>query len=122
MGSMERHDGATPLTIVLDGSLQNGAWSPDASALVLTRFRDGYNEGPADIYTYSVETQALHLLVSDGSANVNLPGSSWNRVANAIVFSSSRGLHDEIYVIGDAGLPGDEAAITSQDSHISGPD
>jgi TolB protein len=116
---MQRYDSAMPLTIALDGSLQNGAWSPEAGSIVFTRFRDGYNQGPADIYTYTPESEMLHLLVSDGSANVNLPGSSWSRVAEAIVFSSSRGRHDEIYFIDDAGSPGDEEAITGRDNYMA---
>ena len=114
-----RGDGAAPFGIALDGSLQNGAWSPDSDTVVLTRFRDGYNEGAADIYTCSVETKTLRLLVSDGSANVNLPGSCWSRAAGAIVFSSARDPHDEIFMINPAGSPGDEVRITGRDAFMA---
>jgi TolB protein len=116
--NMERRDSAVPLPIALSGSLQNGAWSPAADAIVLTRFRSGYNAGPADLYTYALTTQTLHLLVSDGNDNVNLPGACWNPVARAIVFASSRDPHDEIFRIDDTGSPGEEVAVTSRNSQV----
>jgi len=45
-----RNDGATKINISLSGSLQNPAFSPDGNYLVFTRFRNGYNEEPADIF------------------------------------------------------------------------
>ncbi|MBU1537199.1 hypothetical protein KKF84_17920, partial [Myxococcota bacterium] len=41
---LTRYDTAVQLDIVQDGSVQNPAWSPDSSELVVTVFREGYNE------------------------------------------------------------------------------
>ncbi len=111
----ERHDSAEQLEIDLEGSLQNGAWSPDSDLIVFTRFQEAYNEEPADLFVVDLDGDSLRELVSDGSCNVNLPGSSWNSEAEQIVFSSSREPHDEIYVIDDMGSPGDEVRITFRD-------
>jgi TolB protein len=71
---------------------------------------------PADLFIYNLETERLRLLVSDGSGNVNLPGSVWNTVTKQIVFSSSRAPHDEIFIINEEGIPGEEWRVTSRDS------
>ncbi|NOZ00019.1 MAG: hypothetical protein GXP40_12600 [Chloroflexi bacterium] len=110
----ERNDSAHQIPIVLDGSLQNPAWSPDGKAIVFTRFRNGYNEGPADLAIYDLESGTTRMLVSDGSDNVNLPGSVWDRAANRIVFSSSREPHDEIFTINAGEGPGEEIKITDR--------
>ena len=110
----ERSDSAYQVPISLDGSLQNPAWSPDGNAIVFTRFRNGYNEGPADLVVYNIENGETRMLVFDGSDNINLPGSTWNRNANQIVFSSSREPHDEIYLIDADGDPGTEIKITDR--------
>ncbi|MGD8822182.1 MAG: hypothetical protein PVG63_03700 [Anaerolineales bacterium] len=112
LASPERTDGAWPLDIQLEGSLQNPAWSPDGEALVFTRFRDGYNHGPADLFIYEFDTGTVHPLVMDGSVNVNLPGSAWSSPSGMIVFSSDRGQHDEIFLIAADGSPGDEFQCT----------
>ncbi len=113
----KRKDSAYMVDIQLLGSLQNPAWSPDGKSFVFTRFRNGYNEGPADIYTYNLETKELKCLVSDTSDNVNLPGSVWK--TNSIVFSSSRDPHDEIYTILDTGNPGQEVKITQRNDDVA---
>lgn len=112
--SPQRDDGARPLAVNASGSLQNPAFSPDGNQLVLTRFRNGYNQGPADLLVFDRHTQTIRTLVEDGSDNVNLPGSSWNGMQNQIVFSSSREPHDEIFVIASNGQPGDEFPVTSR--------
>ncbi len=94
-----RRDSAYRLNINLTGSLQNAAFSPDGAFIVLTRFRNGYNIGPADLYIFSLKNGTLKKLISDGFDNINLPGSVWNQKRNSIVFSSSKGSHDEIYII-----------------------
>jgi TolB protein len=114
-----RRDKAVQVKISLDGSLQNSAWSPYSDELLLTRFRNGYNEEPADLFIIGLEDGAPRELVSDGSGNVNLPGSSWNAGAEIVVFSSSREPHDEIYIIDDGGKTGDEEQITSRDDRMA---
>jgi TolB protein len=114
-----RHDNAVKLNISLSGSLQNPAFSPDGDAIVFTRFRNGYNEGPADIFTYNLENNIVDTLVMDGSDNVNLPGSSWNSQNESIIFSSSRDPHDEIFIIRDNGNPGDEVQITDRSNYMA---
>ena len=114
-----RADDARHLAIDLDGSLQNPAWSPDSDALLFTRFRDGYNAEPADLFIVELPDGEPRSLVEDGSGNVNLPGSSWNAETGSIVFSSSRDPHDEVFTIDDAGEPGDETPITQRDDFVA---
>ncbi|MEJ2665301.1 MAG: hypothetical protein P8107_14890, partial [Spirochaetia bacterium] len=111
-GDIPRSDNAYKITINLNGSLQNPAWSPDGKSLLFTRFRNGYNTGPADLYIINLETAAVTQLFADGSENVNLPGSVWNNANNTIVFSSDPGAHDEIFKIAADGGPGDEVKLT----------
>ena len=110
--SEQRNDNAVVLNIPLTGSLQNPAFSPDDTSILFTRFVNGYNKEPAEIYTFDLNTKKLTLLVSDGSGNINLPGSSWNN--SKIVFASTRDPHDEIYIISDFATPGDETKITNR--------
>ena len=114
-----RHDNALKLEISLSGSLQNPAFSPDGEAIVFTRFRNGYNIEPADIFIYNIESQTIDTLVMEGSANVNLPGSCWNELSESIVFSSSRDPHDEIYKIDEDGVPGEETLITNRSDYMA---
>jgi len=117
--SYQRHDTANKLNIPLSGSLQNPAFSPDGDAIVFTRFRNGYNREPADVFIYFLDTGEIDTLVMDGSANVNLPGSCWNTQNESIIFSSSRDPHDEIYLIDDNGSPGDEIKITERSDYMA---
>jgi TolB protein len=115
----DRGDSAVRLDVELTGSLQNAAWSPQGDAFVITRFREGYNSEPADLYIVDVDGDVGGELVSDGSANVNLPGAAWNSVTEEIVFSSSREPHDEIYVIGDSASSGGERQVTSRSDRMA---
>ncbi len=110
----QRSDNAYKVDISQNGSFQNPTWSPDGKSLLYTRFWNGYNEEPADLMIIDLEKNKVKTLVSDGSGNINLPGSSWNARTNTIVFSSSRNPHDEIYIIKDNGNPGDEKKITNR--------
>jgi len=115
----QRPDGAFPIPVPLDGSLQNPAWSPDGNSLVFTHFKNGYNLDPADLLVFDMNTLEIHTLVSDGTSNVNLPGSVWNEVTGKIVFASSRDPHDEIYVIAADGHPGQEQRITNFENQMA---
>jgi TolB protein len=119
-GSASRSDEATLVAMTESGSHQNPAWSPDGSALLFTRWRSGYNTGAADLFVVTLADLALRTLVSDGSANVNLPGSAstWNGTTDEIVFTSSRDPHDEAYVIGENGARGSATQVTSRPNHV----
>ena len=110
-----RYDDAVQVPIDLDGSLQNAAWSPDSASLLFTRFRNDYNVEPADLFIVGIDGGGLRELVSDGSCNVNLPGSAWNGGAEMIVFSSSRDPHDEIFLIDDNGSTDEEWRLTDRE-------
>lgn len=114
-----RDDGAVIVEIPISGSLQNPAWSPDGRSILFTRFRNGYNEGPADLMVFDLYAGAVRTLVSDDSDNVNLPGASWNEVTDQIVFSSSRDPHDEIFLIDAQGEPGDEVRLTNREGQAA---
>lgn len=116
---VQREDGARRVNIPVDGSLQNPVWSPDSNSLLFTWFRDGYNTEPADLFVVDLGSSGIRKLISDGSGNVNLPGSSWNPLTRKIVFSSSREPHDEIYLVDDYGSPGDEVKITDRANMVA---
>ncbi len=113
----KRKDNGVTLNIPLTGSLQNAAFSPDGQSIVFTRFINGYNKAPAELYKFNLGTEKLTLLVSEGSGNVNLPGAAWNN--GKIVFSSSRDPHDEVYLITEGGSSGDEVQITGRPNHVA---
>jgi len=116
---IERNDDAFKLNINLEGSLQNPAFSPDGKSIVFTCFRKGYNKPPSDLYLFNLETETLTKLVSDGSSNVNLPGSVWNENTKSIIFSSDREPHDEIYYISETQTPGNEIRLTNRPDSVA---
>lgn len=109
----------TRIDIPLAGSLQNPAWSPDGTAILLTAFRHGYNREPADLAIFDLATGSVRTLVAEGSGNVNLPGSAWNGPSGRIVFSSSREPHDEVFLIAADGPPGSEARVTHRPDYVA---
>ena len=117
--NFHRDDDAYKIDISQSGSLQNPAWSPDGKSILFTRFRNGYNEGPAGLFIIDLESNFIKTLVSDGSGNINLPGSVWNPITHKIVFSSSRQPHDEIFIIDENGNPGDEIKITDREAKVA---
>ncbi len=117
--SPPRSDSATPIAIVLDGSLQNPAWAPDSDQLAFTRFVEGYNVGAADLFIHRISSGKSRMLVSNGGVNVNLPGSAWNRVTDYITFSSDVAQHDEIYAIYAEGRPNDGWQITHRSDRMA---
>jgi len=114
-----RNDNAYKLDINLTGSLQNPAFSPDNNSIVFTRFRNGYNQEPADLFIFDLKKNTLKELVSNNFANINLPGSVWNAELNAITFASTRDPHDEIYMINADSLGQDEIKITQRDNFVA---
>jgi len=95
---MQRPDGSLRLRIPLRGSLQNPAWSPDGESIAFTRFRNGYNKGPADVYVFNLVTNNLQQIAADGSDNVSQPGATWNARTRQLVFTSDRDGHEEIWL------------------------
>jgi TolB protein len=89
--------------ISLEGSVQNPAFSPNGTQLVVTVWRGGYNVGPADLVVVPLDGGEPWELVADGWDNVSLPGSAWSEAANAVVYSSTRDPHDEIWVVAVSG-------------------
>ena len=117
--SVARTDGAVQLAIGVSGSLQNPVWAPDGGRLLFTRWTAGYNSGAADLLLFDLSQQTVRTLVSDGSANVDLPGSSWNDSTGIIVFASSREPHDEIWTIAATGSTGSEQQITDRPNDVA---
>lgn len=107
------------VNISQSGSLQNPAWSPDGKKLLLTRWRSGYNVGPADLLIVTLANGSVKTLVSNGEDNVNLPGSTWNKMTGRITFSSTKGDHDEIYVIGENESSGREVRVTNRSGNVA---
>jgi hypothetical protein len=66
----KRVDGAELLPIALGGSLQNPAWSPDGTKIAFTRFRNGYNKAPADVWILDLTSSTVRVTVADGASNV----------------------------------------------------
>ena len=87
--------------------------------MLLTRFRNGYNQEPADLLVIDLVGKSERILVSDGSGNINLPGSIWNEKTGQVVFSSTRDPHNEIFVIVGSGSSGEELKITSRSELVA---
>lgn len=95
---------AGPLAILLDGSLQNPCWAPDGDALVVTRFRDGYNAGLSDLYLVPLDGGPPQPLTDVPAMNVNLPGACWHRDVG-IVFVSDVADRDEVWLVAPGSTP-----------------
>lgn len=108
-----RADGAIRLTTPPAGaSDQNPAYSPAGSRLVLTRFDNGYNMGPAGLFTLTLPAGVpARLTPAEDQDNVNLPGAAWNGPRDRIVLSSDRSDIAELWSIAPDGS--DFAQITT---------
>jgi len=97
-----RPDGAAQLTRPpAPASDQNPAFSPAGAPMIFTRFKNGYNDGPADLFLLNPDaaTAPTLLATAPDSDNVNLPGSSWNAATGQITFASDREDSDEIWTM-----------------------
>lgn len=92
-------------------SAQNPAFSPDGKTILFTIFHEGYNDGPAGLYTTPVDGDRIpadggrpaRLLDEPDTDSVNLPGSSWNETTGRITLASDRGEVDEVWTATPAG-------------------
>ncbi|MEK6573072.1 MAG: hypothetical protein AABZ58_01985, partial [Chloroflexota bacterium] len=85
-------------------SAQNPLFSPDGQAIVFTLFHDGYNVGPAGLYSIPLNGGVPAVLLDEADQNsVNLPGSGWNAATNRIAFASDREDTDEIWMMNGDG-------------------
>lgn len=100
-----RDDGAVRLTDPpQEASDQNGAFAPDGSQVVFTRFEHGYNIGPAGVHTLDLVSGRIRRLTpEEDQDNVNLPGSTWNAVNEHIIFASDRSESDDLWQIAPDG-------------------
>ncbi len=108
-------EGVIPISLF--GSLQNPCWSPDSTQLVITRWRDGYNRGLADLVLVDPATGATTILTSASAMNVNLPGSCWDAGSNRVVYASDEIDRDEIWLISTQG--GAPTRITNRPGHVA---
>ncbi len=113
--SASRSDGAVLIVSSSSASIQNPAFSPDGSAIIYTLFHNGYNAGPAGVYTISASGgTTTQLIDEDGNDSVNLPGMSWNSSTNLITFASDRTGPDDIWT-----MSGDGSGLTQVTYHSS---
>ncbi len=100
-----RSDGAVRLTAPdFPDSDQNPAFSPDNNRIIFTRFHNGYNIGPAQLYLMGPSGEnPVPLTPYEDQDNVNLPGSCWNAENQCIVFASDREETDDIWRISPDG-------------------
>lgn len=100
-----RSDGATLLFSPRNAdhpnaSAQNAAFSPDGDRIVFTRFANGYNVGPAEVWIMNFDGSDPHRISPvEDQDSVNVPGSAWNAVRNEIVFASDREESDDVWAI-----------------------
>jgi len=97
-----RLDGAVPVvSFPSPESVQNPAFSPDGATMIYTAFHEGYNAGPAGVFSCTASGgNSISLIDEKGHDSVNLPGTSWNPVTNRITFASDRGEGpDEIWTM-----------------------
>jgi TolB protein len=101
----QRSDGAVRLTTPSgSASDQNPAFGQDGEVVYFTRFLEGYNDGPSEIYLLDYRDGEVERIVSaEDSDNVILPGSSWNTATGRIAFSSDREDTDEIWTMNEDG-------------------
>ena len=115
-----RPDGATLLFSPYSpddpqASAQNAAFSPDGGRVVFTLFVNGYNEGPAELWTVNLDgTDPRRLTPVEDQDNVSVPGLAWSAVRDEIVFASDREEADDIWAIGPDG--GGLRRITEHDA------
>ncbi len=100
-----RADGATRIFFTnAPASTQNAAFSPDGGTILLTVFHQGYNNGPAGIFSVAVTGAVARAVIDEADQDsVNLPGSCWNGLSNRIAFSSDRADKHEVWTMNPTG-------------------
>ncbi|NOZ20433.1 MAG: hypothetical protein GXP25_05020, partial [Planctomycetes bacterium] len=85
-------------------SAQNAVFSPDGGTVLFTIFHQGYNDGPAGLYTVSTTGGTPTALLNEaGQDSVSVPGSSWNAKTGRVAFTSDRQDTDEIWTMASDG-------------------
>lgn len=85
-----RLDGAIKVTDCFPTSCQNPVFSPDGKQLLFTRFKNGYNRGPAEIIKIDLATKKEKTIIGLNGDNVNVPFGSW--IDNKITFATENGI------------------------------
>ena len=114
-GFGQRTDGAIKVNVstsAYSGSLQNGSWSPDNKFLLCTNWGGGYNKAPANVDVIDLSNYSLRKLTTDGLANCNMPGSTWNAPTNKVIFSADHTNGDQVHTMLATGAPGSAVKIT----------
>jgi Tol biopolymer transport system component len=110
-----RADGATRLTVApLLASDQNACFSPDGTFVIFTRFKNGYNRGPAHIMRLDLGDGATpQALTEGGFDDVNVPFGCFDRVTGRVVFASDRENVNEFWTVNPDPAHPDLQRITS---------
>jgi len=83
-----------------NASVQNAAFSPKGDQILFTRFANGYNQGPAQLWIVNVDGTSPHRITSVADQDdVNVPGAAFNAITNEIVFASDREDSDDLWAI-----------------------
>ena len=85
-----RADGALRITNCFPKSCQNPVFSPDGKYLLFTRFKNGYNKGPAEIVKINLDSKEEKVIINLAGNNVNVPFGSW--MGSKIVFATEGGI------------------------------
>ncbi len=103
-----RSDGATRIPMNgISGSLQNACWSPADDRMVVTQFKDGYNDGLSVVRLFpSAGGEEIVRLSGTDAQSVNMPGSCWSEVLDKVAYTADPVGADQVFLVpGDGGEP-----------------
>ncbi len=127
----DRPDGAYELALGDGASLQGPCVSLDGERAVATRFRDGLDQGPADLVLVDLVDGTVTDLWADGGHNVTRAGHCWSAPRDEIVFASDSadgrfelfriapdGSSDPVRITDRPGLEATEASWTDSGQQV----